>query len=69
MNSLNQEPGLSFAQDVTLDWWDGIDRETEEEEEAEEMVKEEETGPTQNPLSLLNPILSAASFSELLLQA
>lgn len=71
LNSLNQEPGLSFAQDVTLDWWDGIDRETEEEEEeeVEENVKEEETGPTQNPLSVLNPILSAALSSELLLQA
>lgn len=70
LNSLNQEPGLSFAQDVTLDWWDGIDRETEEEEEVEENVKEEETGPTetQNPLSVLNPSLSAALFSELLLQ-
>lgn len=26
LNSLNQEPGLSFAQDVTLDWRDGIQR-------------------------------------------
>lgn len=50
LNSLNQEPGLSFAQEVTRDWWDGIDRETEE-EEVEENVKEEETGltKTQNP--------------------
>lgn len=47
-----------------------LTRETEEEEEeVEEIVKEEETGPTQNPLSVLNPILSAAAFSELLLQA
>lgn len=56
---------------MILDWWDGIDRETEEEEEVEENVKEEETGPaeTQNPLSVLNPILYAALSSELFLQA